>query len=93
MKPQYLNAFAGCHLKNAAARFATYDLPYIVGDMVCRLLRTINAIEDFFIADRFPLRPFFSHDKDDDGTLHIRILHTHLIIERRRQQHGFGRSV
>ena len=93
MKPQYLNVHASRHIMNGIARIFTYDLPYSLGDTTCRLLRTINVIEDFFIADRFPLRPFFSHDKDDDGTLHISILHTHLIIERRRQQHGFGRSV
>ena len=90
MKPQYLNDFSGRQIVNGITRLAAYDLPIIVGDVVCRLLRSLNVIEDFFVADRFPLRPLYAYDKDADGTLHIAILHAHIIIQKRRRKNEYG---
>ena len=92
MRPQHLTANAYRHLTNALTRLVTYDLPYTVGHTVCKLFRKVNAIEDFFIADRFCLRPFFACDRWE-GALHISMFHTHLIIETRRHRHGHDRSL
>ena len=80
MRPPYLSTFTTCHLQNGIIRFFTYDLTYSLGELTCKLSRTINAIEDFFMDECFQLRPFFACDTER-GMLHIKVMHTHFVIQ------------